>query len=295
MITFLEEPLRGPLLQCNEVNATPWNKIERDAIYTPGEKKDLKPNKDCITMYARNNHEAKQVCSFLRDMDRVMEKCVVSADSIYQALIYQISHKKEKYKAFEMWKQFAYYLAKHPDIFKDIVSEELNKGESYESLVLNMLYGLSFPKVNVICAIFVKMWNTPFTVVYPSGVEKKYHDVDSVNDLVVIVCNGMQGDDCQYTATKKDTLEWRPIKPLDWSCPVKLINNVKAAHELGEKLYRKRTAENIKKEYNRCDLVIVYMKEKLVDMYSDVKAVEEELNSMKSKIKLWTRDIHQEL
>ena len=34
------------------------------------------------------------------------------------------------------------------------------------------------------------------------------------------------------------------------------------------------------------------MKEKLVDMYSDVKAVEEELNSMKSKIKSWTRDIH---
>ena len=183
-------------------------------------------------MYARNNHEAKQVCSFLRDMDRVMEKCVVSADSIYQALLYQISHKKEKYKAFKMQKQFAYYLAKHPDIFKDIVSEELNEGESYESFVQNMFYGLSFPKVNVICAIFIKMWNTPGTVVYPSGVEKKYHNVDSVNDLVVIVCNGMQGDDCQYTATKKDTLEWRPIKPLDWSCPVKLINNVKVAHEL---------------------------------------------------------------
>ena len=130
MITFLEEPLRGPLLESKEVNATSWNKIERDAIYTPGEKRDLKSNKDCIAMYAKNNHEAKQVCSLLRDMDRVMEKCEVSADSIYQALLYQISHKKDKHKAFEMHKQFAYYLAKHPNIFKDIVSEELNEGES---------------------------------------------------------------------------------------------------------------------------------------------------------------------
>ena len=114
--------------------------------------------------------------------------------------------------------------------------------------------------------------------------------MDSANDLVVIVCNGMKADDCQYTATKKDTLDWRPIKPLDWSCPVKLINNVKAAHELAEKLFRRRTTEYIKKEYNRCDLVIVYMKEKLVD--KDVKTVEEELNSMKTKIKSWTQDIH---
>ena len=114
MITFLEEPLRGPLLESKEVNASSWKKIERDTIYTPGEKRDLKPYKNCIAMYAKNNHEAKQVCSLLRDMDRVMEKCEVSADSIYQALLYQISHKKDKYKAFEMRKPFAYYLQSTP-------------------------------------------------------------------------------------------------------------------------------------------------------------------------------------
>ena len=173
MITFLEEPLRGPLLTCNEVNATSRNKIERDAIYTPQEKKRLKPNQDCITMYAKNNQEAKQVCSLLKDMgNRIIEKCPVTADSIYDAFRYQVSHKKD-YKSFEMRKQFAYYLAKHPDVFQDIVNNELQEGESYESFILNMFHGLSLPKLNVICAIFVKMWNTPVTIVYPSGVEKK--------------------------------------------------------------------------------------------------------------------------
>ena len=174
-----------------------------------------------------------------------MQKCTVSADSIYEAFLYQVSHKKEKYKPYEMRKHFAYYLSKHPDVFKDIVMEHVQAGESYESFVLNMFQGLSYPILDVICAVAVKMWNVAVTVVSPEGVEKKFHKSDDLHNTIVIIWNGSKGLDCQFTATKQSFLEWTPIKPLDWSAPVKIVNNVKAAHELAEKLFRKRSAEKI--------------------------------------------------
>ena len=123
--------------------------------------------------------------------------------------------------------------------------------------------------------------------------KKKYHDVENAKNLVVIVCNGLEGHDCQYTATKEDTLQWQPIKPLDWSCPIKIINNVKAAYELGEKLFRNRSARSIKKEYNKCDDVIIYMKEKLVDMHTQINITQKNLDSMKTKVRSWTQDIYE--
>ena len=175
MISFLEEPLRGPQLKCTEVHPTSRNKVEQDAIYTPKEKKQLKPKENCITMYGKNNEEAEEIASIISSMEnRIMVKCNVSADSIYEAILCQILHKKEKYKPFEMRKQLAYYLCKHPDIFKDIVQDCLKEGESFERFAHNMFQGLSYPVLDVICAIVVKMWYTPITVVSPKGVKKNF-------------------------------------------------------------------------------------------------------------------------
>ena len=293
MITFLEEPLRGPQIKCNEVLPTSRNKVEQDAIYTPKEKKRLKPNDNCIAMYGKNNEEAEEIASILLEMEnRIMHACPVSADSLYDALLNQISHKKEKYKAFEMRKQFAYYLCKLPEIFKDIVEDHLKEGESYESFVLNMFQGLSYLNVDVVCAIVAKMWNTLVTVISPRGVEQKFHDLDDADNLIVIVWNGSEGVDCQYTATKPNFIEWQPIKSLDWSAPVKIVNNVKSANELAEKLFRKRSSDQIKKEYKRCSKVIIYMKEKLVKMRNQVIVMENQLDSMKTTIKNCTADIY---
>ena len=244
-------------------------------------------------MYGKNNEEAEEIASILLEMEnRIMHACPVSADSLYDALLYQISHKKEQYKAFEMLKQFAYYLCKHLEIFKDIVEDHLKEGESYESFVLNMFQGLSYPNVDVVCATVAKMWNTPVTVVSPRGVKQKFHDLDDADNLIVIVWNGSEGVDCQYTATKPNFIEWRPIKPLDWSAPVKIVNNVKSANELAEKLFRKRRSDQIKKEYKRCSEVIIYMKEKLVKMNNQVIVMENQLDSMKTTIKICTADIY---
>ena len=68
-------------------------------------------------------------------------------------------------------------------------------------------------------------------------------------------------------------------------------NNVRAAYELGERLFRKRSANSIKKEYNRCDDVIIYMKEKIVNMNNEVEIAQKNLDSMKTQIRSWTQDI----
>ena len=293
MISYLEEPLRGPQIECNEVLPTSRNKVERDAIYTPKEKKRLKPNDNCITMYGKNNQEADKIASILLEMEnRIMHACPISADSLYDPLLYQISHKKEKYKAFEMRKQFAYNLCKCLEIFKDIVEDHLKEDESYESFLLNMFQGLSYPNFDVVCAIVAKMWNTPVTVISPRGVKQKFHDVDDADNLIVIVWNGSQGVDCQYTATKQNFIEWCPIKPLDWSAPVKIVNNVKSANELAEKLFRKQSSDQIKREYKRCSEVIIYMKEKLVQINNQVIVMENQLDSMRTMIKQCTADIY---
>ena len=244
-------------------------------------------------MYGKNNEEAEEIASIISSMEnRIMVKCNVSGDSIYEAILCQISHKKEKYKPFEMRKQLAYYLCKYPDIFKDIVQDYLKEGESFESFALNMFQGLSYPVLDVICAIVVKMWNTPITVVSPKGVKKFFYNIDDSEVLIVIVWNGLEGVDCQYTATKPNFIEWRLMNAIDWSAPVKIINNVKAANDLAEKLFRKRNAEKIQKEYHRCSEVVIYMKDKLVTMYKEVGVLEKQVTSMKTKIKECTADIY---
>ena len=57
-INFLEPCYRGVHKESKEVEPVGWNKVERDAMYTPDEKKKLKPDKDCRLMYAANNKDA---------------------------------------------------------------------------------------------------------------------------------------------------------------------------------------------------------------------------------------------
>ena len=164
-INFFDEPLRGPFLESDEVHPISRNKIERDAIYNPKEKKLLKPNANCFKMYGSSNHEANKIAETLGDFrGRIMQECAVSADSFYEAILYQISHKKEKYKPYTCHTQFAYYLAKWPEVFEPIVRPHL-ESESYESFILNMFQGKSMPVLDVVCAILVKMWNLTVTVV----------------------------------------------------------------------------------------------------------------------------------
>ena len=96
-INFLEPCYRGVNKESKEFEPVGQNKIERDAMYTPDEKKKLKPGKDCRLMYAANNKDARKVVNYLSDLSgRILVPCDLTADSMLEAILHQISHKHDK-------------------------------------------------------------------------------------------------------------------------------------------------------------------------------------------------------
>ena len=134
-------------------------------------------------------------------------------------------------------------MVKYPEIFEPLCRKHFEENEeSYESFVLNFFHGLAYPRLNVGTALIAKMWNIRVSVVTPRGIYKMYHNSRQKSADLVIVWNGVSGDDSHYSGAKIDNLQWRPIKGLDWAGDVKILSNVKNAAALAEKMCRKRNA-----------------------------------------------------
>ena len=114
-------------------------------MYTPEEKKKLKPNKDCRLMYAANNKDAQKVVNYLSDLNgRVLVSCDLTADSMLQAILHQISHKHDKYKVFQLRKQIFYFMVKYPEVFEPLCKKYFEENqEIYESFVLTFPWSCS--------------------------------------------------------------------------------------------------------------------------------------------------------
>ena len=293
-INFLEPCYRGVHKESKEVEPVGRNKVERDAMYTPDEKKKLKPDKDCRLMYAANNKDARKVVNYLSDLSgRILVPCDLTADSMLEAILHQISHKHDKYKVFELRKQICYFMVKYPEIFEPLCRKHFEENEeSYESFVLNFFHGLAYPRLNVVTAVIAKMWNIRVSVVTPRGIYKMYHNSRQKSADLVIVWNGVSGDDSHYSGAKIDNPQWRPIKGLDWAGDVKILSNVKNAAALAEKMCRKRNAKKIFEEYNEVSETILNMKETLVNMNEEVNEYEKQLQSIKQKITVWAQNVY---
>ena len=262
-------------------------------MYTPAEKKKLKPDKKSQDMYAVNNNESKKVVDRLLDLSRELQACDLTADSLYDSILYQVSHKKDRYKSFHLRKQIAYFLVKYPEVFNALTKKHTAETEeSYESFVWNIFHGLSFPKLDITTAVLAKMWNVRITVVTPRGLYRMFHNVKPKQSDIIIVWNGLTGLESQYTATKVSNSLWRPLKGLDWAGDVKLLTNVKNASSLAEKFYRKRTANTILEEYNEVTDSILDMKEQLVAMNDEVNVFQQQIDSMKQKMTTWAANVY---
>ena len=285
--------LHGAAKESTDVEPIGRNKVERDAMYTPNEKKRLKPDKKSQDMYAVNNNESKKVVDRLIDLARELQPCDLTADSLYDSILYQVSHKKDRYKSFHLRKQIAYFLVKYPEVFHALTKKHTSETEeSYESFVWNIFHGLSFPKLDITTAVLAKMWNVRITLVTPRGLYRMFHNVKPKQSDIVIVWNGLTGLESQFTATKVSNPQWRPLKGLDWAGDVKLLVNVKNASSLAEKFYRKRTAQVVLDEYNEVTDSILNMKEQLVTMNDEVNAFQEQIDSMKQKITTWAANVY---
>ena len=280
-------------MESTEVNAIGRNHVERDALYSPEEKKQLKPTEECMIMYAKSNKQAKKVVEHLSVQGgRVMVPVDVTADALLDSVLYQVSHRKDKYKAFQLRKQICYYLAKYPEIFTPLVADYLKEEDSYESFILNFFHGLSLPVLDIVCAVLTKMWNITINVVTPKGVKKMYHEQENRHVDIVIVWNNVHGDHAHYSATKVDHPDWQPIRGVDWAGDVKPMHNVKNVANYAEKFFRKRTANKILEEYENVSDSILNLKSDLLDMHNEVELLKNQIDSISDKIKVWAGNVY---
>ena len=94
---YLNPELRGAFMQSNKVDPITKNKIERDCIYTPAEKKKIKPNQSCMLMYAIDNHDAYVVCELLQgNYGWILQEVPVTAYSLCDTILSQLLHDRNK-------------------------------------------------------------------------------------------------------------------------------------------------------------------------------------------------------
>ena len=230
----LEPQYKGPFKQSSDVDPISKNKVESDCIYSPAEKKSLKPTKACMDMYAINNKDAATVVELLMgDYGRELHPVPVTAYSFCDAFLVQVSHDRFKYKALELLQQIAFYMVQFPDKCYPIAKKFLGD-DSYESYIKNVFHGTKYIDVEVVTAVITMMWNVSINIVYPNKGSIPFYHPDRQPDIVM-VNNQMQNPENYFCSTKPKNERWRPMKGKDWSNQIKNLSNVKNAHTAAEK------------------------------------------------------------
>ena len=257
--------------------------MDNDCFYTPQEKKKINPNKTCYKMYAMNNTDANKVEEILiGDYGRILESVPITAYSFCDAVLFQISHDRNKYKSLQLLQQMAFYMAKYPDKMIDVVKPFLGKN-SYELYIKNMFHGTKYLDIEVCAAVLSFMCNMKITIIYPSKGSVPFYHRDCTPD-VVLVFNEMVQPESHFTATKPDNDKWHPSKGKDWSNEIKILQNVKHAHTLAKKKLHERLVKKVINDYNDVTSQLNTMKETL-NLYVD------QMKSMETKIKTWSINV----
>ena len=282
---WLDSDLKGTFHRSNQVEPINKNRIARDALYTPAEKKKIKPTAECSKMYAMSNKDCYSVLDVLGDkrLQRILQEVDLTAMSVYDSILYQVSHDR-KYKSYDLHRQIGYYMVRWPDVCAPLVKARMLPNDTYESFVKNIFYGFTFPPAYVVIAVITKMWNVSIDLITPrKGLVKCFHNEPKAH--IVIVHNDQRDLESLYTATKGSDPESRPVKGVNWSNTIKSVSNVKVASNFAEKKYHARTARAIMDDYNAVSDSLKTMKTELVGFHQEMK-------SMESKIQIWSRNVN---
>ena len=265
--------MKGKFKQSLDIDPVGKNRVTDDTIYTPSEKKKLKPNKACIAMYGKNNDDANEIVELLiGDYGRQLEHVPVSAHSLYDAFLVQVSRDRNKYKSEQLMQQVAYYMVKWPNKFFTLVKPFLREHQSYECYVKNLFLGTQFVDYEVVTAVLTVMWNVSINVIFPGrGSVACYHECQTPD--IVIVCNNQVNPELYFCATKPQNERWRPIKGSDWSNEILNYINVKNAHREGEKKLRERMVNQVLQDFNDVTDALEDMKEKLSNCQNEIQKI----------------------
>ena len=194
--------MKGKFSRSLDIDPVGKNRVSDDTIYTPAEKKKLKPNKACLAMYGKNNDDANEIVELLiGDYGRQLEHVPVSGHSFYDAFLVQISRDRNKYKNEQLMQQIAYYMVKWPNKFYTLVKPFLREHQSYESYVKNLFFGTQFVDYEVVTAVLTVMWNVSINIVFPGrGSVACYHQCQTPD--IVIVCNNQVNPELYFCGTR---------------------------------------------------------------------------------------------
>ena len=282
---WLDSDLKGTFHRSNQVEPINENRIARDALYTPAEKKKIKLTAECSKMYTMSKKDCYSVLDVLGDkrLQRILQEVDVTAMSVYDSILYQVSH-DHKYKSYDLHRQIGYYMVRWPDVCVPLVKARMLPNDTYESFVKNIFYGFTFRPAYVVIAVITKMWNVSIDLITPrKGLVKCFHNEPKAH--IVIVHNDQRDLESLYTATKGSDPEWRPVKGVNWSNTIKSVSNVKLASNFAEKKYRACTARAIMADYNAVSDSLKTMKTELVGFHQEMKSIE-------SKIQIWSRNVN---
>ena len=143
---YLEEKYQGPILECEEVLLSGRNKVDWDSIFTPKEKKKLKPTQDMMDLYCESNSEADSIIKKLeKKYGRDIHQLKINGDSLFEAIMFQISTGANNFNAMDLRKQIAFYMIRWPEVFKPLLIEaKLLDKEYFKSYMMNLYYRKKF-------------------------------------------------------------------------------------------------------------------------------------------------------
>ena len=272
------------------------NRVTRDSLYNDEEKKKLRPTPSCYTLYAANNDDAKVVVNLLMDAShRSLYEVPYTADSIYDAILQQVSHDKVKFKAVDLRRQLAFYMVRHPYIFESVVAKYNPHKESFLSFVQNMFHGRTMPVSEIVLSVVARMWNIKIAVVTPKGIRKYHREVKSD---IWIAFNMMKEDHAHYTATKFDNPNWRPLKGASFKGDIQIIKNTKIAAKSALKGMNDRLANAAIEKYNKVTVKADGLKNQIMACKKSMAIIQEQIDSWTENLSNMESDreqLHQEL
>ena len=119
------------------------NKLNKEGLYTDQEKKKLKPNDDCKSIYAENNEQAKRIVNFIgKNYACKLKETLLNGNCLYNSVLEQISRHHQRYTSSLLRKQAAFYLASYPEVFASQIRALVD--EPLESYILNQFHGYAY-------------------------------------------------------------------------------------------------------------------------------------------------------
>lgn len=263
--------MRGKYLPSDEVDPESNNKITRDCLFSKKERSKIQPNEDCLNMYCLSNSDASKIKKKLLKLGREPNPINYTGNSLYEAVLKQISHNRYMYTPILLRKQTAFYMAKWPEklypIYRDYIKDT---DETYESRLWNIYNGRVIGDELEMSAISL-MFGLSITVVTPQRTVRVFHQCDTPD--VVLVCNEQTGLNKHYTATKGITDGWKPVTPKNYSQEVKTVSNSSLSLEQAKGHWHEYKSKELIEQYG-------LLSKKMEKSVAEVELFEDQLLEM---------------